>query len=246
MQGSQIYLPPMTKVNKVLLIAIGSCFLLNAIIAKTSGVSLIGAFGLSAEKFTSGYIHSLITYPFFETSLIGVIFDGLILWFIGSELEVRWGAKGYITFLAASALTAGIIYLVFSALFFSSFLPIHGVTGISYSLLLAYAILFPDRILTFMLIFPMKAKYFCMLLMGMLLFTGFLASAQTAWGHLGAMFGGFAWMYWSAKYKALGTGKRSNSGKILNIFNKKKNTKLYIVRDEDGNDISDKDPKYWN
>lgn len=242
MQGQQIYVPPLTKVNKYILIAIGGSFLIQSLLQTAGGVSLINYMGLSTDGFLSGYVHSIFTYPLVQTGLMGVIFDGLIIWFIGSELESKWGTKDYSIFLASSVLVAGFIYLVFSKLFFSSFLPLVGVNGISYALLLAFAILFPDRILTFMLIFPMKAKYFCMILMGILLFNGFISQAQTAWGHLGAMLGGFAYMYWITKSRATG-----RSGKVLNLFKKKNRNNLYIVKDDNApNKPNPNDPKYWN
>ena len=88
-----------------------------------------------------------------------------------------------------------------------------------------------------MLIFPMKAKYFCALLIGIQLYMGFFSpSATLAWGHLGAMFSAFLFMVIvsSPKFKNLSEiylKKRKNKSKA--------NLKLVDDDDENG-------PKHWH
>ncbi len=242
MQGTQLYVPPLTKLNKIIIASVAVAFILQTVLQKVSGVQLAMLFGLTPNMFFSGYIYQLLTYPLVQTGLMGAIFDCLIIWFIGSELETNWGKKTYGLFLATSLIVAGLFYLVIAKVFFNGMSPLMGVTGLSYSLLLAYSILYPDRILTFMLIFPMKARYFCMLLIGILFFTGLLSNAVTSWGHLAAMFGGFGHMYWTTMSRA---NKDSMGIKFKRSASKKSKANLYIVKDGDDEQDKDKDPKYF-
>lgn len=235
MQGTQLYIPPLSRVNKILMISVGGLFILQSILQSTAGVNLLNFFGLSASYLSKGHIYTLITYPFFQNGLMSTVFDCLIIWFIGSDLENRWGEKNYLFFLLSSVLVAGVFYIFISFAFANPFAPLVGVTGMSYSLLLASSILFPDRAMLFMMIFPIKSRYFCYLLIGILFFTGIFSGSQSSWGHLAAMMGGFGYMLYMTKKSQ---GEDLNLGKY---FKKKRKNNLYLIKNKE----DEKDPKYW-
>src|SRR5690606_36471013 len=83
----------------------------------------------------------------------------------------------------------GVLYLILGLVFVAAHpLIVSGMTGITNALLLAYAVLFPNRPLTFFAIFRMAAKYFCMLLIALQVYSGLSSSlGHQAGGHLGAM-----------------------------------------------------------
>lgn len=199
MQTTQLNVPKLSPVNRYIIGIIVGVFLLSSVIQSSGGTSLANLLGLSAGRFFNGYIYQIFTYPFVSRGLLEVIFNSLIIWFIGSELETMWGRKKYISFIVSSVLTAAAIYL-FVGLFFLSgsavfSYPLGGFAGVGSALCVGYAILFPNQIFTFMLIFPMKAKYFCMILIAMQLYQGFFSpSGAQAWGHLGAILGGYLYM----------------------------------------------------
>lgn len=255
---NQIMVPTLSFINRVIIIASVALFLLDSILLKTVGVGLVPFLGLSAATFFKGFVWQLFTYPFVARGLIEVVFNALMIWFIGSELESLWGKKRYSYFLLFGWLGAGFIYLLVSALFFSGSpvytLGLTGLAGISSALCLAYAILFPNREFTFMLLFPMKAKYFCAILIAMSLYQGiFSQGGALAWGHLGAMFFGYLYMFLvSHPYfksiipggrpdqggsKPMGRGKDKNPWSLGN-FNKPKKGHLTLVENED----DDEDP----
>ncbi len=242
MNQSQIHIPTLTKVNKIILIVMGVLFILSSILKASGGIGLVSYLGLSPAMFFSGHIYEIATYPFIASGVFDILFNGLLLWFIGSELESQWGATRYIAFLTTSTIGAGIIYLLVSTLFLSGSglfgYPLYGMHGAGSALCLAYAVLYPDRIFTFMLIFPMRAKYFCMILVGMLLFNGFFTPGKVlAWGHLGAMAFGYGWMHLiaSPKWKKF-TSDQEKKQKMRS----KSKANLRIVKDDD-----EKPPKYW-
>lgn len=238
-QTGQIQMPPLTKINKVLIIVCGVLFLLNTILLKVSGVSLLGLFGLSSGKFLEGHIYQIITYPLITNGLMSFIFDALLLWFLGSELENIWGARRYISFLLTTVIGAGLVYILINLVFFGdgllSLYPFSGLAGVGAAMCVAYAILFPERTFSFMMVFPIKAKYFCMILVGMSLYSGFFSPAAAgAWGQIGAMVCAVVWMFMVTKsVKSLKFG--------LNRSEKPKNKNhLKIVKSDD-----EKPPRFW-
>lgn len=225
-----IYLPPLTKLNKAIIIAIAGMFLLTSILSRGFGVSVDSVLALSTLGISKGFIFQLITYPVIGGGLVAVIFNSLLFWFIGCDLERLWGVKRYLTFLAVTVIGGGAIFIGITALIYGA-LPtfLAGVTGATSSLLMAYAILYPDRIFTFMLIFPMKAKYFCMILVGMQLYMAFFShNALSSWGVLGSMLSGFLYMMIVSKQKF-----------SIKLPKKKKKNHLRVVPDDDT------PPKYW-
>ena len=82
-------------------------------------------------------------------------------------------------------------------------------------------------VLCFFTFFPVKAKWFCLILIGMLTYQGiFTPGAAGAWGHLGAMASGFGFMFFA-----------SRNSLSLPSFGQKKRPKskanLRIVKDDD-------------
>lgn len=247
MNQVQMQMPHLTKVNKILMITTGALFLIETIASRTAGISLSQIIGLSASGVTSGLVYQLLSYPLIETQLLAVIFNGLLLWFLGSELEGQWGQKRYIQFLVAATLVAGLVYVAISGLVLTGSIfsfPLKGMQGIGAALCLAYAALYPDRTFMFMMIFPMKAKWFCALLIGMELYTGFFSPmGALAWGHLAAMAGGFGMMMWFARTRMK---RKPGAGQFAFKMEKRRGkAHLSLVEEEKKEDDENRPPKYW-
>ncbi len=234
----QVYTPPLTYTNKIIIIFAGVLFFVSAILKVYGGVDLTLLMGLTPSKFFGGYFHQIITYSFVQTGLLGALFNCLIVWFIGGDLEVNWGRTFYRKFLGLTVLSTGGFYLLVSLLIWGTegsytFL---GLQSLCLSLLVAYAMVYSDRYLTFMFLFPMKAKYFCLLLCVLEVY-GVLTSpyAQSAWAHLFAM--AFSYVY----LKNLSSKAQGKSFMPRGLFKKsqRKRPKLSIVKDDDK-------PKYWH
>lgn len=259
MQGTTVHLPQMTKANAIIIGISAGLFILDSLFRQSVGFSTLPIIGLSWSGITSGLITQLITYPFAPSSFIQVLFSGLILWFLGCELERQWGVVRYLFVLSVATLIGGLIYLSFAAIFFSgpmAAISLAGLAGISSGLCLIYAILYPDRQFVFMFLFPMKAKYFCMLLIGITLYQGIFSPAGVlAWGHLGVMFGAFIGLrllvspFASQFLAKLEYRFSRSSGGGSSFGGSQRNrrstrTHLKIVRDESDDDDK-KPPKYW-
>jgi membrane associated rhomboid family serine protease len=175
---------------------------------------------------------------------MSVVFSGLLLWFIGSELEMKWGQVFYTKFLLVTSLGTGVFYYALSLGLGTEASVLSGLSGVTYGLLLAYGIIYSERMLTFMLIFPMKAKYFCLLLAGIQLYFGvFSQNSAISFAHLFAMLVAFVFLrYMSARARGWSL---ESAGRELH--KKKMRNKLKIVpKAENPPDKADpNNPKYW-
>lgn len=241
---SQIYLPKLTLINKSLIIVSAVVFVLDLILTKMTSGSLFSMFGLSADKVFSGHVYTMITYPFFSRSIIEVILNSLMLWLMGSEFEANWGTKRYLSFLLTTVLGGAVLYLGIVALFFQNSavfsFPLTGFAGIVGALCLAYAVIYPDRIFSFLMIIPVKAKYFCMILVVISLYQGVASPTGVgAWGQLGAIASAYLFMIAIShrNFKTL-ADKMSKMTQARPV--KKSKAKLSIVKDD-----NDQPPKYW-
>jgi membrane associated rhomboid family serine protease len=238
MNHYQFSAPPLTKMNKIILISTGACFLLFSILKAVGAFNLVSVLGLSASDLVRGHVYQLITYPLVETGLMGFVFNSLIIWFIGSELEGQWGSKIYLRFLLINVVVVGLIYSILNvALFYGTqayFGSLHGLSGINFAMLASYAILYPDRQMAFMMIFPMKSRTFCLILAAIEAYLALFSDLTSSWAHLLAM----VISYFVIKFQG-----RPLLKKILQSdFRSKKTTRghLYVVKDED-----QKPPKFW-
>ncbi len=182
-------LPPVTK--NLLLICTGIFFLQYF-------VRLEGLFALWPVGSGLFQPWQLLTYAFLHGGMFHLFFNMLGLWMFGAELERLWGPRRYLHFLLAGVVAAALTQLLVTWLTNSN-VPTVGASGGLFALLLAFGMLFPNRII--MPLFPpipMKARTFVMLFGGIELVLGYLDRTGVAhFAHLGGMVGGFLMIrYW--------------------------------------------------
>jgi membrane associated rhomboid family serine protease len=240
---NQFYAPPLTKLNKGILIAAGGCFLVASILKAIGAFPLVGVLGLSANGLFHGLVYQLVTYPFVEVQLMSFLFNALVVWFIGSELEAQWGTKIYLRFLILVVVGVGLVFsLVNLAFFFGTSVysaSLYGLSGINFALLIAYSLLFPDRQMAFMMVFPIRARTFCWILAGIEAYLAIFSNIRTSWAHLLAMGLSYLIIHFQTNpliRKALHTSWKPRGGGGKSSGKKH----LYVVKDED-----QKPPKYW-
>ncbi len=236
--NGQFQAPVLTKINKIILISTGVCFFAAAILKAIGAFSLVSILGLSGSGLFKGLVYQLITYPFVEVQLMSFLFNSLVIWFIGSELEAQWGRKIYLRFLLLTVVGVGLSFALINLVFFFGtqvyFSSLHGLSGINFALLIAYSLLYPDRQMAFMMIFPMKARTFCWILAGIEAYLAIFSSLTTSWAHLLAM--AFSFLIIHFQNRPLMKKVLQNSWKPRSGGKKH----LYVVKDED-----QKPPKYW-
>ena len=198
-------MPPMPPVTQALLLINVAAFCLQFFVGAWF-TQLLALWPLG-----NGFLPwQVVTYAFLHGSIGHLFFNMLGLWMFGAELERVWGNKRFIQFYAASVLTAAAAQLLITSLTGSVY-PTVGASGGLFGLLLAFAMMFPDRII--MPLFPpipMKAKYFVALYGGLELFLGVTGerSGVAHFAHLGGMLGGYLMIrYWRGQ-APFGGGKR--------------------------------------
>lgn len=235
-------------VKKIIILNVGIWLILQILLDKMIlGDSLmlnsiLGLVPISIIK--SFYIWQPVSYMFLHSfSPMHILFNMLLVWWIGGELERIWGSKYFLKFYMVSGIGAGILYfigyLVYSLIsgnLVGLITPVVGASGAVFGLLLAYGVLFSEREILFMFIFPMKAKYFVMLLGGlevMYMISGTQAGVANL-AHIGGLLSGYLFLWYTARKKG---GKKPKT-------RRKAGPHLKLVVDNDKAD--DDGPKYWN
>jgi len=176
-------IPPLTR---ALMLACTAIFCVQQL------VFLSGAFALWPLASGNFMPWQMVSYAFLHGGIGHLFFNMLGLWMFGSELERLWGQRRYWQFLLAGVLTAAIAQLVITALT-GSRVPTVGASGGLYALLLAFGMLFPNRVI--MPLFPpipMKARTFVIVFGALELLLGLMDAGGVAhFAHLGGMVGGF-------------------------------------------------------
>ena len=140
----------------------------------------------------------IVTYAFLHGGFNHLFFNMLGLWMFGSELEQIWGRNRFLIFYFASVIAAALTQLVVNALLGSQ-APTIGASGGLFGLLLAFAMIFPNRIILLFFVIPMKAKYLVGLYGLIELYQGVyvMNSGVAHFAHLGGMLGGLLTLrYW--------------------------------------------------
>ncbi len=214
----------------------------------------------------SFFIWQFFTYMFIHSAgLFHILFNMMVLWMFGSELEQLWGKRFFFIYYLVCGVGSAVVYFIgvtlYSLLGGSHAIlnvPVVGASGAVFGLLLAYGWIFGDRLILFMFIFPMKARTFtiliaCVELMSML-GSGF-GSPVANLAHLGGLLSGFLFLKFRAISMRSGSGNFKFRGKFFDKFSGKfwkKRTKIEILKNNIDNDSENRSennlsgPKYWN
>lgn len=111
----------------------------------------------------NGQVWRLFTYQFVQSGALSLFFELLILYIMGSVLEELWGTWDFLGFYLASLVGSAAVGWVFD-------FPLMGSFFLLYSLLFAYAYLFPEQTFYIFFVLPVKVKWLAWLSAGLLAF----------------------------------------------------------------------------
>lgn len=197
---------------KWLLISNVALFLLYFFAVQFRFSAIFYPFGLIPGQVLGGFaIWQLVTYMFLHDpyGFSHILFNMLTLWMFGADLERTWGRKAFLKYYFLCGIGAGICVVIGNALFGTLNTRTIGASGAIYGLLLAFGVLYPDRVVLFSFLFPIKAKYFVMIIGAI----AFLSSIGASGGgvshvaHLGGMLFGYGYLR--------GIGTKVNAGETL-------------------------------
>lgn len=244
--------PPLTKVTKVLIITCIVIYLIDFVLINLripiKGLYLYEIFGLVPAFVKDDYwIWQFFTYIFFHGQPLHLLLNMLILWYFGSEIEMRIGEKAFLFYFFLCGVGAGLFNFAINLLFqdpskLTS--PIIGASGAIFGILAAYGLFFGNRYFLVFFLFPMKAKYFVLVIAAIELITGVEANAAdnvAHFAHIGGMLVGGAYIY--LRYFM----NKGGGGKNVRDAEKEKLRKQFtlIVNESDKRENSDRGP-FWN
>ena len=186
-------MPPIPPVTKALMLICTVVFCLQAFVPLDLWFAL---WPLPSGRF---WPWQVVTYAFLHGGMFHLFFNMLGLWMFGAELERLWGQRRYLQFLLAGILAAAAAQLLVTELA-GTVGPTVGASGGLFALLLAFGMLFPERII--MPLFPpipMKARTFVIVFGALELLLGYTdrSGGVAHFAHLGGMVGGFLMIrYW--------------------------------------------------
>ncbi len=145
------------------------------------------------------YFHfwQIITYAFLHSTdnITHLLFNMLGLWMFGADLERTWGTQRFLTYYFLCGGGAAICVIVANLFFGSLDTRTIGASGAIYGLLMAFGLLYPDRTVLFSFLFPIKAKYFVMILGAIAFLSSFGSNNGVSnVAHLGGMLFGYVYL----------------------------------------------------
>jgi membrane associated rhomboid family serine protease len=194
----------LTPIVKKLLIANVAVFVASFLGAALGLGSVFQMLMLTPRSVTQTFaIWQLVTYMFLHAGFWHILFNMFGLWMFGGELERTWGSRRFLNYYFLTGIGAGLTIVLLGP---SSPIPTVGASGAIYGILLAYGVLFPDRIIMVPIFFfffvPIPAKYLVMILGGIAFLSALSSPGDLVshTGHLGGMVVGLMYLrgrpYW--------------------------------------------------
>jgi membrane associated rhomboid family serine protease len=152
-------------------------------------------------------VWQLVSYMFLHGGIGHILFNMLALWMFGMDLERDWGTKQFLKYYLLCGVGAGICDIAVNLAMGHLNTHTIGSSGAIYGLLMAFGVLYPDRIILMSFLFPIKAKYFVMII-GAIAFLNSVGSAGSGVSnvaHLGGML--FGYLYLRARFLRMDVGK---------------------------------------
>ncbi|MFQ5706672.1 MAG: rhomboid family intramembrane serine protease [bacterium] len=232
----------LTKAIKYLLIINTSVFLLQHLVQMfvpgdpLAQPLLIKLFGMHPKwVYSKLQIWQPFTYMFLhgQGNIWHLLFNMLVLWMFGCEVERALGTKEFWKYYIICGIGAGLFYLLLNL---NSETPVVGASGAIYGVMIAFAILFPNRVITLLLflILPIqiRAKYLVAIFAGISLFLGFYSSDGVAhFAHLGGLVVGFVYLKMDWRWDYLGQWVRKQRETRHMIQHVKKRQAIQRIRE---------------
>ena len=207
--GVTIGIPPVTPSLRLIMIVCGAVWLVQILLGFTGfhvgNLSFEGIFGVVPALVIRGFVWQLATYMFLHSpdSIMHILFNLMFIWMFGGELERHWGSRGFLRYYLVCGVGGGVFIVamgmanaLLGAAPASAYTPTIGASGALFGLIVAYGMMFAERRVLFMLVFPMKASTFSMLMFAIAFFFTFAGEGGNIShiGHVGGAVVGFLYL----------------------------------------------------
>jgi membrane associated rhomboid family serine protease len=151
---------------------------------------IVGVLGLVPARITHNFwFWQPFTYLFLHGGFVHWLFNMLMLWMFGQQLESRWGTRYFLFYFVTCGVAAALCVWAINP---NSAAVTIGASGSVLGLLVGFAMMFPDAVMLFMFIFPMRVWQAVVLIALIELFAGIESRNMVVrFAHLGGMAGGY-------------------------------------------------------
>lgn len=228
------YRPKQPEVLKWIILSTIGVFVLQVIVAKWFHEPYFFAhfFALSKGAIGHGFLWTILSYAFLHGSILHILGNMLVVFFMGRELLPVLGAKRFLQLYLIAAAVGGLLWLTLVSLLGRG-VPLMGASAAAFALLIVFACIYPNRKVTLLLYFiipiTVKPKYIAYFAVGGSLFAlfffelpGLTNTAHSA--HLGGILTG--WLFYQYLFgRRNKRPKRRGGVELPNWFKKTKKTK---------------------
>lgn len=143
-------------------------------VSAQAGFPLVLGAALFPVAIWAGQAWRLVTWVFFETEPLGLIFNCLVIFWLGTDLVQSWGSRRFLAiYLAFAGACAAVICLLalypWPALMGARYA---GATPLTAALVVAWAVLFPHRQILVYFVFPLGGRNLLYLTLGLTVLFG--------------------------------------------------------------------------
>jgi membrane associated rhomboid family serine protease len=177
-----------------------------ALISYVPGFTL-SYLALSLGGLSQGRIWQLVTYPFFDLCSTTLVFDGLLVLFIGSTIEREWRTGAFILLWLIVSVICGLIWIAVSAIFGRNYIGI-GSASCAYGLIAVFGLLYRKK--RFLALFwALEAQYIALGLVVIGIVLGIRQPITWIWVS-GAL---VAYLYVKIRWRAASSGRNAPTGR---------------------------------
>jgi membrane associated rhomboid family serine protease len=195
---------PVTRTVKILIIVNVAVFIIQWLSERLGSQLIVAWLGLIPYRVTHDlWVWQLATYMFLHSGVFHIFFNMLTLFMFGNDLERYWGTRRFLNYYFITGIGAGVCSWLISM---HSIAATIGASGAIYGLLLAYGLLYPNRIVYLNFLLPVKVKWLVIIMGGMAFFSS-LAGGEPGVAHiahLGGMLVGLVFLKgkdWLGQYQ---------------------------------------------
>ncbi|MBN1294927.1 MAG: rhomboid family intramembrane serine protease [Candidatus Latescibacteria bacterium] len=232
----------LSRAVKALLITNTIIFVVTALIQSPLWTYL---FGLTPYFINHKFmLWQFFTYMFLHGDLSHIGWNMFALWMFGTELEYNWGTRDFIKYYLTCGVGGGI--LVWLTAFFdlsAATIPTIGASGAIFGILVAYGMMWPDRLILFFGILPIKALHFVLIFGAIDLFRGISGTGGNiaVFAHVGGGITGFIYLKYGWRIMVYLESFFKHHGNLTEWFRRKRFT---VIQGGKGKTDSDGDDDY--
>jgi membrane associated rhomboid family serine protease len=226
---------------KWLLIANTAVFLLESFLGRGLSTLFASLELVPVQVVKSFYIWQLATYMFLHGGLWHILWNMLTLWMFGVQLEQTWRTERFLRFYLLCGVGAGVCVVLMAYLFGDPRVATIGASGAIFGVLAASAALWPDSIILAFFFFPMKMKYFVMIIGAITFYNSFDPNSPVSdIAHLSGLLFGLLYVKWP-RWSTSGSGFHPLAGLQSGYLTWKRNRarrkfQVYLSKQSRGRD----------